>query len=44
MLTPMLERSFAAAPDPAAFRATVVFLLSDEASFVTGRRWWSTAS
>jgi len=55
MLTPMLERSFAAAPDPAAFRATmegayplkriadpaevaaaVVFLLSDEASFITG--------
>jgi NAD(P)-dependent dehydrogenase (short-subunit alcohol dehydrogenase family) len=55
MLTPMLERSFARAEDPAAFRSAmeaayplkriadpaeiasaVVFLLSDEASFVTG--------
>jgi NAD(P)-dependent dehydrogenase (short-subunit alcohol dehydrogenase family) len=55
MLTPMLERSFARADDPAALRAqmeqsyplgrvadpaeiamAVVFLLSDEASFVTG--------
>ena len=55
MLTPMLERSFANATDPAAFRAAmeqayplgrvadpaevaaaVVFLLSDEASFITG--------
>jgi NAD(P)-dependent dehydrogenase (short-subunit alcohol dehydrogenase family) len=55
MLTPMLERSFARAPDPAAFRlgmerayplkriadpaevaAAVVFLITDEASFITG--------
>lgn len=55
MLTPMLERSFARAPDPAELRATmesayplrrlanpvevaraVVFLLSEQASFVTG--------